>query len=310
MKFHSINKPVNQYMLKVNDNHVINVEEYGNKNGIPMLFLHGGPGAGASPVFQKYFNPNKYRLIMFDQRGCGKSIPYGEVTENTTQNLIQDINSILGYFNIDKTHIYGGSWGSTLALLYAEAHPEKVLSLILRGVFLCRKDDINWFYQNGASEIYPQYWENYISIVDQSKRENILSAYHEMIFSSDETISNRACKEWSLWEGKSSCLIPCNNVINSFDECAVSLARIESHFFMNNCFIRENQILEDINKIKDIPCIIVHGQYDIVCPIRQAHDLHKVYDNSELIIAKDAGHSLLEPSISKEILNIFDNVIE
>jgi proline iminopeptidase len=310
MKFHSINKPVNQYMLKVNDNHVINVEEYGNKNGIPMLFLHGGPGAGASPVFQKYFNPNKYRLIMFDQRGCGKSIPYGEVTENTTQNLIQDINLILGYFNIDKTHIYGGSWGSTLALLYAEAHPEKVLSLILRGVFLCRKDDINWFYQNGASEIYPQYWENYISIVDQSKRENILSAYHEMIFSSDETISNRACKEWSLWEGKSSCLIPCNNVINSFDECAVSLARIESHFFMNNCFIRENQILEDINKIKDIPCIIVHGQYDIVCPIRQAHDLHKVYDNSELIIAKDAGHSLLEPSISKEILNIFDNVIE
>jgi len=310
MKFHPINKPVNQYMLKVNDNHVINVEEYGNKNGIPMLFLHGGPGAGASPVFQKYFNPNKYRLIMFDQRGCGKSIPYGEVTENTTQNLIQDINLILGYFNIDKTHIYGGSWGSTLALLYAEAHPEKVLSLILRGVFLCRKDDINWFYQNGASEIYPQYWENYISIVDQSKRENILSAYHEMIFSSDETISNRACKEWSLWEGKSSCLIPCNNVINSFDECAVSLARIESHFFMNNCFIRENQILEDINKIKDIPCIIVHGQYDIVCPIRQAYDLHKVYDNSELIIAKDAGHSLLEPSISKEILNIFDNVIE
>ena len=310
MKFHSINKPVNQYMLKVNDNHVINVEEYGNKNGIPMLFLHGGPGAGVSPVFQKYFNPNKYRLIMFDQRGCGKSIPYGEVTENTTQNLIQDINLILGYFNIDKTHIYGGSWGSTLALLYAEAHPEKVLSLILRGVFLCRKDDINWFYQNGASEIYPQYWENYISIVDQSKRENILSAYHEMIFSSDETISNRACKEWSLWEGKSSCLIPCNNVINSFDECAVSLARIESHFFMNNCFIRENQILEDIKKIKDIPCIIVHGQYDIVCPIRQAHDLHKVYDNSELIIAKDAGHSLLEPSISKEILNIFDNVIE
>lgn len=310
MKFHPINKPVNQYMLKVNDSHVINVEEYGNKNGIPMLFLHGGPGAGTSPVFQKYFNPNKYRLIMFDQRGCGKSIPYGEVTENTTQDLIEDINLILGHFSIDKTHIYGGSWGSTLALLYAEAHPEKVLSLTLRGIFLCRKDDINWFYQNGASEIYPQYWENYISIVDQSERENILSAYHEMIFSSDETISNRACKEWSLWEGKSSCLIPSNNVINSFDECAVSLARIESHFFMNNCFIRENQILEDINKIKDIPCIIVHGQYDIVCPIRQAHDLHKVYDNAELIIAKDAGHSLLEPSISKEILNIFDNVLE
>ena len=310
MKFHPINKPSNQYMLRVSNGHEINVEEYGNKNGIPMLFLHGGPGAGTSPVFQKYFNPNKYRLIMFDQRGCGKSTPYGEVTDNTTQDLIQDINLILKYFNIEKTHIYGGSWGSTLALLYAEAHPEKVLSLTLRGIFLCRKDDINWFYQNGASEIYPQYWENYISIVDQSERENILSAYHEMIFSGDETSSNRACKEWSLWEGKSSCLIPSNNVISSFDECAVSLARIESHYFMNNCFIRENQILEDINKIKDVPCIIVHGQYDIVCPIRQAHDLHKVYDNAELIIAKDAGHSLLEPSISKEILNIFDHVIE
>ena len=310
MQFHAIKNPIKQFMLKVDNTHNIHVKEYGNIDGIPILFLHGGPGAGTSPVLQKYFNLNKYHLIMFDQRGCGKSTPYGEVTDNTTQDLIQDINLILEHFNINKTHIYGGSWGSTLALLYAEAHPDKVLSLILRGVFLCRKDDINWFYQCGASEIYPQYWKDYISIVDESKRENILSAYHEMIFSSDEAISNRACREWSLWEGKSSCLIPSSNVINSFDECSVSLARIESHFFMNNCFIRENQIIENINKIEDIPCVIVHGQYDIVCPIRQAHDLDKVYDRAELIIAKDSGHSLFEPTISREILNIFDNVIE
>jgi proline iminopeptidase len=310
MKFHEINSPTETHSLKVSDVHDIHIEEYGNKNGLPILFLHGGPGAGTSSIFQQYFNPSKYHLIMFDQRGCGKSTPYGDVTDNTTQNLIQDINSILEYLNIGKTHIYGGSWGSTLALLYAEAYPERVISLTLRGIFLCRKDDIKWFYQNGASEIYPQFWQKYISIVDKSKRKDILSAYHEMIFSSDIEISNRACKEWSLWEGKSSCLIPSENVINSFDECSISLARIESHFFMNNCFIRENQIIEEINKIKEIPCTIVHGQYDIVCPIRQAYDLHNVYDNANLIIAEDSGHSLLEPTISKEILNIFDNVIK
>lgn len=310
MKFYAIQNPISEYMLKVSDIHTIYVNEYGNKNGIPVLFLHGGPGAGTSPIFQQYFNPDKYHLIMFDQRGCGKSTPYGEVAENTTQDLIEDINLILQHFNIRKTHIYGGSWGSTLALLYAEAYPEKVISLILRGIFLCRKNDINWFYQNGASELYPKFWESYISIVDKTKRKDILSAYHEMIFSDDESISNTACKEWALWEGKSSCLVPSSEVINSFDGCAVSLARIESHFFINNCFIKENQIIEDIDKIRDIPCKIVHGQYDIVCPMRQAYDLDEVYDKAELIVAKDSGHSLLEPTISKEILNIFENDIK
>ena len=308
MNFYNIDKPFDTHRISVSDIHELSIKEYGNKNGIPMIFLHGGPGAGASSIYQKYFNPEKYRLIMFDQRGCGNSKPYGEISHNSTQHLIDDINSILDFLDIKKAHIYGGSWGSTLALLYAEANPNRVISLILRGIFLCRKNDIQWFYQYGASEIYPTYWSDYISIVDKSKLDDILSEYHRMIFSKDEELSNEACKRWSLWEGKSSCLYPTENVINAFDECSVSLARIESHFFINNCFIDENQIIKNIDRILDIPCTIVHGQYDMVCPIRQAYDLNQVYPKSKLIIAKDAGHSLLEPTISKEILKIFDEL--
>ena len=308
MNFYNIDKPFDSHLISVSDIHELSIKEYGNKNGIPLIFLHGGPGAGVSSMYQKYFNPEKYRLIMFDQRGCGNSKPYGEVSQNSTQDLIEDINSILDFLEIEKVHIYGGSWGSTLALLYAEANPNRVISLILRGIFLCRKNDIQWFYQYGASEIYPTYWSDYISIVDKSKLNDILSEYHRMIFSKDEELSYQACKRWSLWEGKSSCLFPTENVINAFDECSVSLARIESHFFINNCFIEENQIIKNIDRILDIPCTIVHGQYDMVCPIRQAYDLNQVYPKSKLIIAKDAGHSLLEPTISKEILKIFDEL--
>ena len=308
MSFYNINPPFDTHRIDVSDIHEISVEEYGNKTGIPLIFLHGGPGAGTSPIYQKYFNPKKYHLIMFDQRGCGKSKPYGEVFQNSAQDLIDDINSILDFLEIEKAHIYGGSWGSTLALLYAQANPGRVISLILRGIFLCRKNDIKWFYQYGASEIYPEYWSEYISIVDKTKSDDILSEYHRMIFSDNKEVSHEACKKWSIWEGKSSCLFPTENVINAFDECSVSLARIESHFFVNDCFIEENQIIKNIDSILHIPCTIVHGQYDVVCPIRQAYDLNQVYPKSKLIIAKDAGHSLLEPTISKEILKIFDEL--
>ena len=309
MNFYNINKPFDVHRIKVSDIHEIYIEEYGNKKGIPLIFLHGGPGAGTSPIYQKYFNPEKYHLIMFDQRGCGKSIPYGEISQNSTDHLIADISSIADYLSIEKFHIYGGSWGSTLALLYAEACPERVISLVLRGVFLCRRNDIQWFYQYGASEIYPAYWDDYISIVDKARADDILTEYHKMIFSDDETLANKACKEWSLWEGRSSCLYHTLDVVNAFDECSVSLARIESHFFVNECFIEENQIIKNIDKISHIPCTIVHGQYDVVCPIRQAYDLNQVYLKSRLIVAEDAGHSLLEPTISKKILSIFDELV-
>ena len=309
MNFYNINKPFGVHRIKVSDIHEIYIEEYGNKKGAPLIFLHGGPGAGTSPIYQKYFNPEKYHLIMFDQRGCGKSKPYGEVSQNSTDHLIADINAISDYLSIEKFHIYGGSWGSTLALLYAESYPDRVISLVLRGVFLCRKNDIQWFYQYGASEIYPTYWADYISIVDKAKTDNILSEYHKMIFSDDEKLANKACKEWSLWEGRSSCLYHTREVVSAFDDCSVSLARIESHFFINDCFIEENQIIKNIDKISHIPCTIVHGQYDVVCPIRQAYDLNQVYLKSRLIVAEDAGHSLLEPTISKKILSIFDELV-
>ena len=308
MDFFDIVKPFNKHYLNVDKIHEIYIEEYGNKDGIPIVFLHGGPGAGTSPLYQKFFDPSKYHLIMFDQRGSGKSKPYGEIIENTTPNLISDIDKILDFLKLDSVHIYGGSWGSTLALLYAESNPDRVLSLLLRGVFLCRKNDIQWFYQFGASEIYPNYWENYISLVQPSKRKDVLGAYHDMIFSSNHNLSITACREWALWEGRSSCLLPSEEVISSFDECSISLAKIESHYFINNCFIEENQIIKNIDKILDIPCTIVHGQYDVVCPIRQAFDLNKAYSSSNLIIAPDAGHSLLEPSISNEVLNKLNNV--
>ncbi len=308
MKFYSETKPFNSQYLQVDKIHEIYIEEYGNKNGIPIIFLHGGPGAGTSPMYQKFFDPDKYHLIMFDQRGCGKSLPYGETSNNTTQDLISDINVILNYLKIQRVHIYGGSWGSTLALLYAEDYPEKVLSLILRGVFLCRKNDIQWFYQHGASEIYPAYWEDYISNVKVSERSDILGAYHKMIFSDDTKVAEKACRDWSIWEGRASCMIPSKHVIDAFDDCSVSLARIESHYFINKCFIDENQILKNIDRILEIPCKIVHGQYDIVCPIRQAYDLTKLYPKSQLIVAPDAGHSLLEPSISREILKLLNDV--
>lgn len=307
MSFFEIKSPNKSYYVDVSKIHSLYVEEYGNESGIPVLFLHGGPGAGCSSEYQKFFNPKKYRLVLFDQRGCGKSTPYGEVRENTSDELVNDIDKILDFIGIDKTIIYGGSWGSTLALLYSQHNPDRVKSLVLRGVFLCRKKDIEWFYQYGASEIYPHYWKDYINVIDPNKRHDLLKSYHELIFSDDEDISRDACRAWSNWEGKSSCLELSKHVIQAFDDCSISLARIESHFFINDCFIDENQILEKIDLIQDIPCFIVHGQYDVVCPIRQAYDLNMVYHKSKLFIAQKSGHSLLEPEISNEILNIFNN---
>jgi len=309
VNFYNISEPLNIHRLKVSDLHEIYIEEYGNRDGIPMLFLHGGPGAGISPIYQKYFDPKKYHLIMFDQRGSGKSKPYAETRENTTDDLINDINLILDYFSVDKTNIYGGSWGSTLALLYAESNPTRVSSLTLRGVFLCREDDISWFYQHGASEIYPHYWENYVSLVDKSRRDNILSTYHEMIHSPEEKISMAACKEWSLWEGRSSCLLPSQDVINAFDECSTSLAKIESHYFVNNCFIRDGFILKNVHKISKIPCHIIQGRHDIICPPINAYKLSKIWSESILKIVEEGAHSGFEDCMFKQIQESINHIV-
>ena len=292
--------------LDVSGNHCLYIEQSGNPKGIPVIFLHGGPGAGTDAIYRRFFNPDIYRIILFDQRGSGKSTPYGDVGNNTTQDLIEDIKAILLKLNIKKTIIYGGSWGSTLGLLFAESYPELVSALVLRGIFLCRLSDIKWFYQHGAHEIFPDYWGEFIADIPLSEREDILTAFHKRIHSKDKKISSLFCQKWAEWEGKSSSLLPSNNIINQFSQCSESLSKIETHYFINNCFIDENEILININKIQDIKCEIVHGRYDIVCPFKQAFDLHNVYPASNLNIIDNAGHSLLEPGIQNKILEIFD----
>ena len=299
-------KPFLEFSLDVGDGHSLYIEVSGNKNGIPVLFLHGGPGAGSSEIFRRYFNPKKYKIIIFDQRGCGKSTPFGACDNNTSDKLVDDIKLILLHLNIKEVVIYGGSWGSTLALLFSEKYPKSVKALVLRGIFLCRKSDIKWFYQKGADSIFPDYWRDFVKDIPTSEMDDILTAFYNRIHSQDLQISNQFCKQWSIWEGNCSSLKPNKEVVDLFDKCAISLAKIETHFFKNNCFIEENQIIKNIEKIKNIKCFIVHGRYDVVCPFNQAFDLHNHYDNSELNIIDDAGHSLLEPGITQKILEIFE----
>ena len=293
--------------LSVDTTHELYVEQSGNPNGIPVIFLHGGPGAGTNSLYRRFFNPEIYRIILFDQRGSGRSKPYASITNNTAKDLIDDVKKIITHLNVDKSIIYGGSWGSTLGLLFAEKYPELVHSLVLRGIFLCRKADINWFYQKGAHEIYPDYWDTFISDIPIKERNNILEAFHNRIHGQDKNISLNLCEKWAEWEGKCSTLLPSKAVIDNFSDCSESLSKIETHYFMNDCFIEENQILNNIHKIFEIKCHIVHGRFDIVCPFKQAYDLHQAYKGSSINIINDAGHSLLEPGITNKVLEIFLN---
>ena len=298
--------PYKKQFLKVDNNHELYIEQVGNPDGIPIIFLHGGPGAGLNEIYRQYFNPNIYRIILFDQRGSGQSKPCASVENNTTQMLIEDIRKVADELNLKKFILYGGSWGTTLALLYAQDYPETIYSLVLRGVFLCRKKDINWFYQNGASEIFPDQWIKFTKDIPNEEHGDFLEAYHTRIHSSDDNESKKFSKLWAEWEGCCSTLLPSKQVVKQFSDCAVSLSKIETHYFKNNSFIHENQILENIKKIKHLKTFIVHGRYDVVCPINQAYDLHQVHQNSELFIIDDAGHSLLENGITSKILEIFN----
>ena len=307
MKIYPEIEPYESFMMKVDDIHSLYVEVSGNSKGIPVLFLHGGPGAGTSSLYRRYFNPSIYKIILFDQRGSGKSIPYGCVENNTSEDLIQDIKTILDKLHINKTIIYGGSWGSTLALLFSEAYPSLVHSLILRGIFLCRKDDIQWFYQKGADSIFPEFWEDFIEGISDNEKNNILETFYKKIHLGDDKISQQFCHKWALWEGRCSSLLPTEDVVKQFADCAISLSKIETHYFFNDCFIKENQILENINNIQNIKSYIVHGRYDVVCPFKQALDLHKKHKASKIYLIDDAGHSLLEPGITNKILEIFNS---
>ena len=287
-------QPYKTHRIKVSDSHELYVEEVGNPNGQPAVFLHGGPGAGLTPKHRRFFDPKHYRLILFDQRGCGKSQPHASLVQNTTWDLVEDIEKIRGYFGIKKWLVFGGSWGSTLALAYAETHPEAVSALVLRGIFLCRKEEIDWFYQKGCDLIFPDNWEKYIAPIPQAERGEMILAYYRRLTSEDQKVRIEAARAWSGWEGSTIKLLPDPDTIANFEELQMSLAiaRIECHFFINKCWFKtDNQLIENVGRIKHIPAVIVHGRYDVVCPVKNAWDLHKAWPESKLQIIADAGHS-------------------
>lgn len=292
-------KPFVKHSLSVDEPHVLYVEECGNPSGIPVVFLHGGPGAGCNPGHRRFFDPDVYRIILFDQRGCGLSKPHAELENNNSQALTADIERIREYLGVEKWVVFGGSWGSTLALLYAQAHPERVLGLILRGIFLCRDEDVQWFYQDGASRIFPDYWLDFVEPIPAEERVDMVKAYYRRLSGNDELARMAAAKAWSKWEARCASLTISSDMVSSLADphTALSMARIECHYFVNDSFIKPGQILNDIQRIRHIPTMIVHGRYDMVCPVEQAFLLKAAFPEAALSVIAEAGHSAFEPGI-------------
>ncbi len=286
-------EPYQSGRLKVSDLHELYYEEIGNPQGKPSLYLHGGPGSGANPFYRRYFNPQKYRLIMFDQRGCGKSTPHNELRENTTQLLVSDIEKLREHLNINKWLVYGGSWGSTLALAYAQTFPERVSEMVMSGIFLGSKEEIAWVYQNGANAIFPDFWEEFISVIDTSERSDMLAAYSRIFLKGKLPEQLKAAKAWSLWEARMLKLNIDPALESEFtaDEFAIAHARIECHYFTNDCFLRSGQLLDGVERIKNIPAVIVNGRYDMICPPKYAWQLYRAWPKAKIILSPGAGHS-------------------
>ncbi len=303
-------KPYAEHTLDVDDIHSLHIEECGDPQGIPVAFIHGGPGAGCSKHDRRFFDPERYRIILIDQRGAGRSTPHAELTHNSTDKLIEDMEAIRQHLGVAKWVLFGGSWGATLGLLYAQAYPEKVLGMILRGIFLARKKDLHWFYQDGARTIFPDYWQDYIQPIPEDERGEMINAYYKKLTGDNELAKMAAAKAWSLWEGRCATLRPNPEVVTTFSNLhmAVSLARIEAHYFVNQAFIEENQILNHADKLEGIPGTIIHGRYDIVCPLDNAYELHKKWLSSELHIIRDAGHSSHESSIIDALIKASDSM--
>ena len=304
-------KPYKRHDLKVDDVHTLYIEECGEPDGQPILFIHGGPGAGFRGNDRRFFDPQKYRIILFDQRGAGRSMPHANLEYNDSAQLVADIESIRNYLGIDKWALFGGSWGSTLSLLYAQAHPERVNAMILRGIFLCRQKDLQWFYQEGADRIFPDYWKDFAQAIPATERNDLLQAYHKRLIGENELAKMAAAKAWSLWEGRCATLLPHPDVIATFSDphLAMSLARIEAHYFVNKCFIEENQIINKAEILSGIPGTIIHGRYDVVCPLDNALVLHEAWSGSELHIIRDAGHSSTEPSITDALVKATNELV-
>ncbi len=304
--------PYEQHMIDVDTPHQLYVEVCGNPKGIPILFVHGGPGSGCSEDHRRYFDPNDYKIILFDQRGSGRSTPHAHLEKNTTQALVNDMETIREFLGVEKWVLFGGSWGSTLSLVYAQTHPERVCGFILRGIFLNRPRDIDWLFNGaGANYVFPDYWENFTDTVQLNGHTSYVQAYNEVLTGTDEVARMAAAKAWSSWEGSCIALQLSQDAVESMTDphTALSLARIECHYFMNNCFLTPDQILNDMDKITHLPAIIVHGRYDMVCSFENAWSLHKAWPDSILQIIPDAGHSSKESGIVDALVRATHSMI-
>jgi len=293
-------EPYGTGRLKVSDIHEIYFELSGRPDGKPVVVCHGGPGGGTTPSMRRYFDPSKYRIILFDQRGCGKSTPNAELEGNTTWDLVADMEKLRRHLDIERWQVFGGSWGSTLALAYAQTHPERVTELVLRGIFTLRREELVWFYQEGASWLFPDAWEKYLELIPPAERGDLIAAYHRRLTGPDETEKLRAAKAWSAWEGGTVSLLPSPERIESFsaDAFALAFARIECHYFVNKGFFeRDDQLIANVDRIRGVPAVIVQGRYDVCTPMKTAFELHQAWPEAEFAVIEDAGHAASEPGI-------------
>ncbi len=302
-------QPYDQGTLPVSPLHTLHYEQCGDPAGQPIVFLHGGPGGGIDPVYRQYFDPKRWRVVLFDQRGCGKSRPYAELRENTTWDLVADIEKLRQHLGIDRWFVFGGSWGSTLALAYGQTHPQSCLGFILRGIFLLRSFEIRWFYQSGASHLFPDAWQHYLEPIPPEERGDLLAAYHRRLTDPDREVRLKAARAWAIWEASTSKLLPSPDLIQRFGqgEFAEAFARIECHYFVHRGFLDpEDQLLRGVARIRHLPGIIVQGRYDVVCPPISAWELHQAWPEAEFRIIPDAGHSMTEPGIRTALLEATD----
>ncbi len=302
-------EPYRQGTLQVSSVHRIHYEEVGNPRGVPALFVHGGPGAGAQPHDRRFFDPDRYRTVLFDQRGCGRSTPHACLEENTTAHLVADMEALRRHLGIGRWMLFGGSWGSTLALAYAEAHPDAVSALVLRGIFTLRPEEVRWFYQGGAAHLFPDAWERFLEPIPQTERGDLIAAYHRRLTSPDREQRLAACRAWSRWEGATLSLTPDAGRVHAFgeDRFAEAFARIECHYFVNGGFFdRPDALLAGIGRIRHLPAVLVHGRYDVCTPLANAWALHRAWPEAELVVVPDAGHASTEPGILSALVTATD----
>jgi proline iminopeptidase len=302
-------EPYRTGMLQVSDLHEVYWEESGSQEGTPAVFVHGGPGGGTSPDQRRFFDPSAYRIVLFDQRGCGKSTPHASLDENTTWDLVADMERIREHLGIDRWVVFGGSWGSTLALAYAQAHPDRVRAIVLRGIFLLRPKELRWYYQEGASFVYPDAWESFVAPISEDERDDLMAAYHRRLTGEDRSARIAAAKAWSVWEGSTSWLLPSPEHASTFeeDEFAEAFARIENHYFVNGGFFdHPDQLLDGVDRIRHIPAVIVQGRYDMPCPVTTAWELHKRWPEADFHIVPDAGHAAMEPGTRSLLVEATD----